>query len=400
MTPKSTISYEDGKTWFNVYVQITDGKSTPVKKEFYFQVEDTLGDGSLTVNGTAMIGSYALGNATIWQDLDNDGIKDAGEPETTSNLEGKFSLSITKSDTDAPILASGGTDMGSGLANNSLLKINSNLKLTSGRDWGEYSLGPVSTISYNMQRIDRSLEDKETVTDLLKVFGMDPLWMDGDGNFYGERFYDIRERLDGQTSVGEWETFNLNLYTLNNLVTLLGDAASKSALQIITDALADVNTKVANTSNTSGVSSASLTTSQITSIKQAGFTAAMESIAELVTGQVAYDGFRLAENNAVQITDHEGSLNVLHTPSFSVADGTLTLNSDGIEINQTSLQSAINLEAGSKGLKVSVEVGTLPTTAQTIEFVGKLIDGSNSTIDSGERAVEVRFQVLVDPHKK
>ena len=92
--------------------------------------------------------------------------------------------------------------------------------------------------------------------------------MDGDGNFYGERFYDIRERLDGQTSVGEWETFNLNLYTLNNLVTLLGDAASKSALQIITDALADVNTKVANTSNTSGVSSASLTTSQITSINK------------------------------------------------------------------------------------------------------------------------------------
>ena len=94
-----------------------------------------------------------------------------------------------------------------------------------------------------MQRIDRSLEDKTTVTDLLKVFGMDPLWMDGDGNFYGERFYDIRERLDGQTSVGEWETFNLNLYTLNNLVTLLGDAASKSAVQIITDALQTLTVK-------------------------------------------------------------------------------------------------------------------------------------------------------------
>ena len=183
--------------------------------------------------------------------------------------------------------------------------------------------------------------------------------MDGDGNFYGERFFDIRERLDGQTSAGEWETFNLNIYTLNNFLTLLGDAASKSAVQIITDALEDVNSKVANTSNTSGVSSASLTDSQLTSIKQAAFTAAMESIAELVTGQTTYDGFRLAENNAVQITDHEGSLNVLHTPSFSVADGTLTLNSGGIEINQAALQSAINLEAGSKGLKVSVEVGTL-----------------------------------------
>ena len=60
-----------------------------------------------------------------------------------------------------------------------------------------------------MQRIDRSLEDKTTVTDLLKVFGMDPLWMDGDGNFYGERFYDIRERLDVKL-VGEWETLTWN----------------------------------------------------------------------------------------------------------------------------------------------------------------------------------------------
>ena len=76
VTPKSTLSYEDGKTWFNVYVQITDGKSTAVKKQFYFQVEDTLGDGSLTVSGTAMVGSYSLASATVWQDLDNDGIKD------------------------------------------------------------------------------------------------------------------------------------------------------------------------------------------------------------------------------------------------------------------------------------------------------------------------------------
>ena len=88
---------------------------------------------------------------------------------------------------------------------------------------------------------------------------------------------------------------------------------------------------------------------------------------------------------------------MLHTPTYSVNDGTLTLDSNGIEINQTALQDALDLKAGSKGLKIEVEVGTLPSTAQTIEFVGKLIDGTNSTIDAGERAIEVRFQVLVDP---
>ena len=92
-----------------------------------------------------------------------------------------------------------------------------------------------------MQKIQRSILDKTTVTDMLKAFGMDPLWMEGDGNFYGERFYDIKNRLDGTSTVGEWELFNLNVFTLNNLLTILGDAASKTGMQIISDALADVN---------------------------------------------------------------------------------------------------------------------------------------------------------------
>ena len=283
VTPKSTLSFEDGKTWFHVYVQITDGKSTAVKKQFYFQVEDTLGDGSLTVSGTAMVGSYSLANATIWQDLDNDGLKDAGEPNTTSDIDGRFNISVTKSDTDAPILATGGYDTGTGLVNEGLFKINSNLKLTSGREWGEYSLSPMSSVALSMQNIDESILDKTTVTDMLKAFGMDPLWMEGDGNFYGERFYDIKNRLDGTSTVGEWELFNLNVFTLNNLLTLLGDAASKTGMQIISDALADVNTKVSGTSNVSSYSAASLTAAQQTSIKQAAYQALTEAIAEVIT---------------------------------------------------------------------------------------------------------------------
>ena len=108
----------------------------------------------------------------------------------------------------------------------------------------------------------------------------------------------------------------------------------------------------------------------------------------------------MAETGAVTITDHEGSLDVIHTPTFSVSDGVLTLDSSGIEINQTSLQDALDLKAGSKGLKIEVEVGTLHTTAETIDFVGKLIDGSDATVSTGERSIEVRFQVKIDPSKE
>ena len=64
---------------------------------------------------------------------------------------------------------------------------------------------------------------------------------------------------------------------------------------------------------------------------------------------------------------------------------------------KSDLQSALNLEVGSKALIVKVELGTLPSTAQTIEFKGVLIDGLNSTVDIGERGIDIRFQVLIDP---
>ena len=35
-----------------------------------------------------------------------------------------------------------------------------------------------------------------------------------------------------------------------------------------------------------------------------------------------------------------------------------------------------------------------------VQYEGKLIDGTDSSIDSGERSIEVRFQVVVDPAKQ
>ena len=84
-------------------VQITDGKSTPITKEFHFDVEDSLDDGSLVVRGKLMNGAHTISKATVWQDLDNDGIQDGGEPNATSDWYGNFNLSISKSSTDAPI---------------------------------------------------------------------------------------------------------------------------------------------------------------------------------------------------------------------------------------------------------------------------------------------------------
>ena len=154
--------------------------------------------------------------------LNNDGILDAGEPTATSNLRGNFNLSISKSSTDAPILAKDGIHTDTGLANYAVLKINSNLKEVTNRDWGDYSLTPTSSVSLSMQNLDRSISDKQSTLDVLKAFGMDPLWHEGDGNFYGSRFWDIKNNIKPTKTINDWESFNLNIFTLNNLLSLHG----------------------------------------------------------------------------------------------------------------------------------------------------------------------------------
>ena len=112
--------------------------------------------------------------------------------------------------------------------------------------------------------------------------------------------------------------------------------------------LTDVNTKVSGTSNVSSYSAASLTAAQQTSIKQAATQALTEAIAEVITGQTSFDGFRLGKTNPVTITDHEGSQNVVHTPNYTVSSNVLTLDSSEIQVNQAALQDALDLKAGSR----------------------------------------------------
>ena len=86
---------------------------------------------------------------------------------------------------------------------------------------------PTSSITLEMQNLDRSITDKDGALDISKALGYDTLWMEGDGNFYGKRFYDFKNHIQITSSMGEWEAFNLNNFTINNLLTTLGECTLK-----------------------------------------------------------------------------------------------------------------------------------------------------------------------------
>ena len=60
---RQPLSYENGFTRFEIVVSITDGKSTPVTKQYFLQLEDSIADGSYEVEG-----SSAVGWLLIWSD--------------------------------------------------------------------------------------------------------------------------------------------------------------------------------------------------------------------------------------------------------------------------------------------------------------------------------------------
>ena len=130
-----------------------------------------------------------MSGATVWQDLDNDGVQDGSEPFTTTNGRGEFTLALSKATQDTPILVKGGMDLGTGLENTKSFGINSNLSFAAGNDWGRYSLTPLSDVTLAVQGLDRSKNDKDTVIDIYKALGFENGWVEGDGNYHGDEFH-------------------------------------------------------------------------------------------------------------------------------------------------------------------------------------------------------------------
>jgi hypothetical protein len=206
------------------------------------------------------------------------------------------------------------------MMNDKVLKINSDLAFSANRDWGEYSLTPLSHITLEVQNLDRSIDDKSALIDISKALGFENGWVEGEGNYHGNPFYTLNSSWLKEYP-GDWDVHQLNLFIAGNMVNIIGDIAAKSALTITNQALADIIAKAVATTGAASVSNITLSAAQIDTLTQAAYNAAMESIAELVTGQTAFDGFRLGKTNPVTITDHEISSDgvitkVIHTPGY------------------------------------------------------------------------------------
>ena len=88
------------------------------------------------MSGVAVDG-YVAG-ATVFQDLDNDGVLDSGEPNTSTNALGSFSLTLSSVNKSAPVRIINGYDLATNEIHPSVMDI-------SVTETGSYIITPIST---------------------------------------------------------------------------------------------------------------------------------------------------------------------------------------------------------------------------------------------------------------
>ena len=99
-----------------------------------------------------------------------------------------------------------------------MLSINANLPFATNRDWGQYSLTPLSSVTLP-QNLDRSVNDRKAVIDITKALGFENGWVEGDGNYHGDPFHQF---MNGNLMswAGDWDVHQMNLYVAQNMINI------------------------------------------------------------------------------------------------------------------------------------------------------------------------------------
>ena len=140
-----TPSDADGDNIYLITVTGSDGNGASITQDLVITVIDV----NETVTGV-LIDGYLAG-ATVFQDLNNNGAPDSGEPQTTTDILGNFTLTLQSASPDARVrVVNTGFDIGANDVLGAMLDI-------SPRTSGKYIMTPLSTLAARMMSFDEDM---------------------------------------------------------------------------------------------------------------------------------------------------------------------------------------------------------------------------------------------------
>ncbi|SVC23233.1 uncharacterized protein METZ01_LOCUS276087, partial [marine metagenome] len=300
---------------YQVEITVTDNSGTSFSVTFDITVTDL----NETVTGH-LIDGYLAG-ATVFQDLNNNGVLDAGEPSTTSNALGAFTLSLESSSPDAPVRV---TNTGFDTAANEVLTATLDISATTS---GSYVLTPLSTLASRVLSLDAEL-NKWEAEDLVAATMAISISTVPNSSLFG---YDPIALMVGSDAT--LATQAQKVYAHNQLLMTLGNITASAGAYMGPSALSTVEAAIQTMLTNAGKSAtASLSWGDTKELRSEAHNALMDGLAaHLVQNQASVDAFLstpaaladvLARTLVLQKAYLNTTLKALLTANTLTVDGT------------------------------------------------------------------------------
>jgi Ca2+-binding RTX toxin-like protein len=360
-------------------VTVSDGSLTDT-----VDLRITVTDVNETVSGV-LIDGYLAG-ATVFQDLNNNGALDSGEPNTTSDVLGRFSLALLSASPDAPIrVVNSGFDIGANGVLTAMLDIS---PLSS----GSFVMTPISTLSSRMLSFDGGM--KKSVAE--KIIA-DSLSIDLDQAPSQTLFgYDPIALMAGSDATQAAKA--KPIYAANSLLMALGNASGALGVELGSSATSYINTQIQTVLNAKGFVgfNPSLSFTDTKSLRSAGYTAFLDGFAEHLSNQKApVDAFRMRPGTIQLIDFVDGVTENAHWIMPSTTGSTLDASLVNAGLDRSNLNNVVAGIEGAKSPVLRFGLNSIPSsgTSGSMSAAVKIYDGKNTDRIDGERVVSTALNV-------
>ena len=327
------------------------------------------------VSGVAVDG-YVAG-ATVFQDLDNDGALDAGEPNASTNALGAFTLTLSSVNRSAPVRIINGYDLATNEIHPSIMDISST-------ETGSYIITPISTLVGRLKIEDATLIG--TVSQSMVAAAMGITLTDSPNNsILG---FDPIAYFNGSDSTLAAEA--RPVFAASQLLMAQG-GGNYGVNKYVTD---EVLSALSTTLTTQSGSSISMSSSaDIIAIKQDAYDAVFNGIVDTTLANSPPINNVQFKNNKAVMTDYlnGSSSNQVQHSLYGVHDGTNTLIADliGASLDYENLKKIIDNDGTGTPMDLSFELSSLPVGSGTTSVTLSLFYGADAVQDSGEGVLQV-----------
>jgi hypothetical protein len=376
LTFKAAPDYEtpgdaDADNNYQINVIVSDG-SLSVTQAITIQVQNVAD----LISGVAVDG-YVAG-ATVFQDLNNDGDLDSGEPSAATNSLGSFSLNLSSVNINAPVRIYNGFDLASNEIHPSIMDI-------SVSETGSYIVTPISTLVGRLKIEDTSLSAMVPQSMIAGALGISLADSPND-SILG---FDPIAYFNGSDTTLASEA--RPVFAASQLLMTMG-GGNYSVHKFITD---QVLSSLSSTLTTAAGSSITLSSANdILGLKQDAYDAIFNGYVDTTLANNPPINSIQFRNNKAVMTDYlnGSSSSAVNYSLYGVHDGTTTLVADlvGAKLDYDNLKQILDSNGTGTPMDLNFELANIPPAGSGSTGVTlKLLYGDDTTQDADEDYLQI-----------